>query len=292
MDLKNIIGRLKSSAILLKSRKVEISLFTACAGVGLIISGLLSLPNIISAVSLTLAWVFGTAGIYILNDWTDIESDKISEPERPLITGKVSPREAITSSIVFTILGTLLSLSIKPKTCLVFLVYIALGVIYSVPPIRIKSRPFGKQICISGGFFLSILAGGATMNSYPPVLLFTGFAISFFALIGSTTADLKDMEADKRTGCKSMALLLGPEKTIGLTISAFIFMMSLTIYGYYFFGLNIAYVIITLVISGLNLKNFWEVRGEGGSRKKFKKADVIGRLSIIPFTFSFLIGLI
>jgi geranylgeranylglycerol-phosphate geranylgeranyltransferase len=48
---------------------------------------------------------FISATSLILNDYFDIESDKINAPERPLPAGLVTERDVVLLSIVVTMLG-------------------------------------------------------------------------------------------------------------------------------------------------------------------------------------------
>ena len=82
------------------------------AGVSVLMGELLALgrfPAVGDMAAGFLSVFFISASALILNDYFDIESDRINAPERPLPSGQVSPQDVIILSIVVTILGLAIS---------------------------------------------------------------------------------------------------------------------------------------------------------------------------------------
>ena len=78
------------------------------AGVCVILGELLALGKFPTTTEIVLGFLsifFISATSLILNDYFDIESDKINAPERPLPAGLVTERDVVLLSIVVTMLG-------------------------------------------------------------------------------------------------------------------------------------------------------------------------------------------
>lgn len=91
------------------------------AGISVLLGQLLALGRFPSLTEIGLG--FGSvfcisAAALILNDYFDIESDRINAPERPLPSGLVSPRDVIVLTIVVTLLGLALSYLISAAALL------------------------------------------------------------------------------------------------------------------------------------------------------------------------------
>lgn len=119
------------------------------------------------------------SSIYIINDYSDIESDRL-HPEkrhRPLASGAISKRTArvLLGGLLFAVLGlisyayVLMGLHIW-KFCVVILVYFILNLAYTF---KLKHTPIVDVFIIAIGFVLRIFAGG----------YLTGILISQWAIL-------------------------------------------------------------------------------------------------------------
>ncbi len=158
-----------------------------------------------------------------LNQVTDVETDKISKPYRPIPRGDISPRVALFVSIILYILSFALSLFVN----LVFFVFVLLiaffTITYSIPP-RLKDMLFLNQLWVGiPRGLLGVLASwsvfGNPLSSLPLVM---GFIAMLFLIGGSVTKDLVDCDADKKTGTRTLVNTYGVNKTV-LMVFPFMF---------------------------------------------------------------------
>jgi len=158
-----------------------------------------------------------------LNQVTDVETDKISKPYRPIPRGDISPRVALFVSIILYILSFALSLFVN----LVFFVFVLLiaffTITYSIPP-RLKDRLFLNQLWVGvPRGLLGILASwsvfGNPLSSLPLIM---GFIAMLFLIGGSITKDLVDCDADKKTGTQTLVNTYGVNKAV-LMVFPFMF---------------------------------------------------------------------
>jgi 4-hydroxybenzoate polyprenyltransferase len=108
-------------------------------------------------VVISAALISATSGIFILNQCYDMACDRLhfTKKQLPIAAGVISSSRAFS----LYILSTILSLSLVALTDIslipLFAIYIGGGICYSVPPIRLKSRPVLDVIFV--GLFSGIL---------------------------------------------------------------------------------------------------------------------------------------
>ena len=195
------------------------------AGVCVIIGGLLAwgeLPTLAEMVSGFSCVFLISAASLILNDYFDLESDRINAPHRPLPSGMVSERDVILLFSAVTLAGLIVAYLISPAALLVALLVWAVGFLYNWR---------GKQAGLPGNLMVSFSVGMTFI--FGGLVVGEPWAISvwFFALLAALinlgeeiAADAMDAKGDRRAGSRSLAVTLGPEKA--LKISARVFLLA------------------------------------------------------------------
>ncbi len=122
-----------------------------------------SFPKLISVSTGVISFCFIASGIYIINDFADIESDK-KHPEkryRPLGSGKIKPTSALILAALLFILGFSIAVKINDIFLYLLSLYFVLNMLYSF---RLKHVPILDIFIIAIGFVLRIRSGGAIAN--------------------------------------------------------------------------------------------------------------------------------
>jgi 4-hydroxybenzoate polyprenyltransferase len=172
---------------------------------------------------LIISSVFIAAAGYIINDYFDLNIDRINKPNRLIIQRIISRRWAIVWHFFLSMAGvaigfyldlttrvTLLGFSNLACACLLFLYSISL-----------------KKKLLSGNILISILTAWtvlvvawcearfffnpADVNIHKIVritFLYTGFAF-VISLIREAIKDMEDIEGDRKYGCKTMPIIWG-----------------------------------------------------------------------------------
>ena len=98
------------------------------------------------------------SSIYIINDYRDIEDDKIHpvKKTRPLASGTVSKTMALVICITFLIIGFTAAWFIRDKFLFVLAIYFGLNLAYSF---GLKTIPILDIIIVAIGFVLRVKAG-------------------------------------------------------------------------------------------------------------------------------------
>jgi 4-hydroxybenzoate polyprenyltransferase len=112
------------------------------------------------------------AGMF-LNDVCDVDFDRQYKPERPIIAGQVTRRQAGFAAVVLLLAGLLLTLAIKPKVLLFGAILAIVITTYDLVHKRISWAPVLMATC---RFLLYLTAAAAGSLGLTPRAL--GFAIA------------------------------------------------------------------------------------------------------------------
>jgi len=144
-----------------------------------------------------------------INDYFDLETDRINRPNRPLVTGDVKPKTALFLAIILFIIGTILAFTL-PFTATFIAVAIALPlmIFYSI---WFKGMPLAGNFIISFILGLTFLFAGAALQDLEtmiiPALLAFGLTI-----VRELVKDISDVEGDRRTKLKTFPIKVGVKK--------------------------------------------------------------------------------
>ncbi|HEX6123076.1 MAG TPA: UbiA family prenyltransferase, partial [Ktedonobacterales bacterium] len=176
----------------------------ALAGAELASVGAVSLWRALLAALVTMCgW---EAGLYA-GDYYDREIDARSKPDRPVPSGRVSPREAFLTMIALIVVGYACALALGWANLALAVVTTALGIAYSK---TFKSRAilgnFDRGVLGICAVFFGALAGGTIWQA--SVLLLA--AVVFFHdsatnLVGA----IRDIEGDRAAGCPTVPVVYG-----------------------------------------------------------------------------------
>ncbi|MEM2636823.1 MAG: UbiA family prenyltransferase [Candidatus Korarchaeota archaeon] len=186
---------------------------------GVVIGILLSVSDIYeSPFSILLGitiYVLIASGGNAINDYFDIEVDKVNRPNRPIPRGDVSPREVLMFSVLLWIIGTILSFfSLSPVTLtniplppLVVLFFAILGFLYSA---KLKVLGFPGNIVVGISFAFGPLFGAILVSSTIKNTVISCFLTSFFLLVSrEIVKGIEDVEGDRLRNVKTIALRYG-----------------------------------------------------------------------------------
>jgi len=167
--------------------------------------------KIILPASFSLALLNGASNA--LNQLTDVETDKISKPYRPIIKGLISVSEAKIISIVLYLSSFCLAISVGFIFTVFILLITLFTVTYSLQP-KLKNRLFLNQIWVAvPRGLLGILASWSVFgNPLEPLPLSIALIATFFLIGGSSTKDILDSDADKKTGVHTIVNTFGAKK--------------------------------------------------------------------------------
>ena len=151
-------------------------------------------------------------GVYILNQITDRETDRINKKLFLLSEDYVPVRYAYIEMILLWIVAILLAL----KFSYLFLIFIGisllLGVFYSLPPVKLKGKPLLDTLSNGFGYgMINFAVGWLLVRSFDMAMFikFVPYFLSISAVFINTT--IVDIEGDRKAGEKTTAIFLGKQ---------------------------------------------------------------------------------
>ncbi len=171
-----------------------------------------------SLLGLTIIACLG-ANIFIvgLNQITDIEIDKINKPYLPLASGAFSLQTGKLIVGIGLAVSLILAVFIGGYLLWTVLLSLALGIAYSLPPLRLKKYPFWAAFCIIAvrGIIVNLLLflhfhahiNGA--HSITPLVWLLTVVIVVYSLIIALFKDLPDTEGDAKFAVRTLSVRLG-----------------------------------------------------------------------------------
>lgn len=177
---------------------------------------LLHSEKLIQATFAFVCFCLVSSSIYIINDYVDIDSDKLHpvKRDRPLASGKVNKTLALIVSIVFAVLGAGLSYWVCLPLFYVLSGYFILNIFYCFYGKRI---PLIDVFIISTGFVLRVVAGGEVANVVlSHWLLILTFLLALFIAFAKRR---DDMLKEEETGIKIRSSVSGYNMEFITTVS-------------------------------------------------------------------------
>ena len=222
----------------------------------------------------------------IINDLFDIEIDKVSHPERPLVTGVISVNTAFVLYFAIQIISLVFSYSISEEN---FIINFAAAVILFLYSWKLKKIVLLKNIIVSGLTGLVFVYGGLAVGSYEYAVIPALFAF----LINMTREIIKDMvdsEGDARQGIVSFASKAGLVKT-KITIAGLIgVLIAFTFYPYMNGDYNNYYILLIIVLVIPALLYFLYSLRKDVSKKNLTKLSFILKMDMILGLIAIYVG--
>ncbi len=219
-----------------------------------------------------------------INDYFDLETDKINQPNRPLVTGDVKPQTALFLAIILFIIGTVLAF-ILPFTATFIAVAIALPmmIFYSI---WFKGMPLAGNFIISLILGLTFLFAGAALQNLEamiiPALLAFGLTI-----VRELVKDISDVVGDQKAKLKTFPIVVGVKKAWVL-VSVFAILIGIGAiipfvigtYNYWYIIFVLFGVEIPLVITVFSMMKFPTITSAKRVAKLLKLSTIAGVLAV------------
>jgi 4-hydroxybenzoate polyprenyltransferase len=157
-----------------------------------------------------LAYTFVAGGGYILNQVMDIETDRMNKKLFLLTGGFVSRRAACAEIVILWLLALIMSFRFGWLFVVFIMFSILMGVLYSVPPIKLKGKPIFDTLANGIGYgMVNFAIGWLLVSAYSPSMFirFLPYCLSISAVFINTT--IVDIEGDRKAGELTTGVFLG-----------------------------------------------------------------------------------
>jgi 4-hydroxybenzoate polyprenyltransferase len=175
------------------------------------------------------AWFFSV----FPNDINDLEVDKITNPDRPLVKKIFSIGEYQSYALAFFLFSLLMSAAINIKIFLLIICYHFLTFFYSSHPFRIKRflgvasllSSFASLLFLFSGFFL--VSENQSLEKLPLEVVLLLLLVFVFLI---PLKDLRDAKGDGKNGIFTLPVLLGIKNARLFLASAIFLAYFLSVY--------------------------------------------------------------
>lgn len=153
------------------------------------------------------------AGGNIINDFFDVEIDKINKPKRPIPSGLISRKLALYLYILTTSLGIILSnfLGLLP-----FLISLLSSVLIFLYSFRLKRLPLFGNFIVAFLTGLAFIFAGSIAKNIKKAIIPMVFAL-LINLAREIIKDIEDIEGDMKAGLNTFPIKAGIKKSIMLS---------------------------------------------------------------------------
>lgn len=195
---------------------------------------------ILAAVSASLI----SAGGYVLNDYFDVEIDKINRPNRVLPKEDISLKKAFFFSISLFASGFILSFFLHPLSIALALFAIIFLSLYSA---KFKREFLIGNVTVGLVCALAFIYGGVLSHN-PEVSMIPAFLAFLFHMGRELIKDMEDVVGDKALKVETFPIAYGIRFSQFLVTAIFIVLIILTIFPYKLKIFSIYYLILVLIM--------------------------------------------
>ena len=169
-----------------------------------------------------LTYIFLAASTNIVNDFYDIEIDKVNRPERPIPRGSISLKQAKELFFLYLIIGIILSLL---NTLILNLTLINLTLVSFFGFIGWVYAKWGKKsgflgnIIVGISYSIGLVYGGYLNSPIIPQYILYFFLTAFSLLVArEIIKGCEDIEGDKNQGVKTLAIKIGIKTSRNISV--------------------------------------------------------------------------
>ncbi|MDF2882623.1 MAG: 4-hydroxybenzoate octaprenyltransferase [Clostridiaceae bacterium] len=199
------------------------------AGICVIIGEIIAFGRFPSFLKLFLGFVWGffiSSPAMIMNDYFDIEVDRVNSPHRPLPSALISPTTAINLAIFTTLMGLATSAFINKSAILLYIIFWIVGFLYNW---KLKEMGLFGNLLVSCSVAITFIVGGIVVGKPWNEAVWTFSLIVFLFDLGEEIAsDVMDIEGDKKRNVKSLAILIGGKNALRISASLFLLVIILS----------------------------------------------------------------
>jgi geranylgeranylglycerol-phosphate geranylgeranyltransferase len=222
------------------------------AGICVIVGEIIALGSFPSTRCLFYGFVCGffiSSSALILNDYFDLEVDRINAPNRPLPSGIISPPEVIALTFIVIFLGLVASVVISMYALIISIILLIIGILYNW---KLKETGLPGNFMVSLSVATTFILGGIVVGDPWNKIVLTFSAMSFFFDLGEEiAADVMDIDGDKKRNSKSIAIIMGRKVALSISSVLFSVVIFISFIPIRFRWLGISYLIMILIADAI-----------------------------------------
>ena len=231
----------KIKGYILLVRPVNIFMAFLSVYIGGFVTG--STEPIIKLLMACLSGSFIGAGAYSLNDYYDLEIDRINKPARPLPKGMITRRGAFFFSLCLFGLGLLIAFFINGACFFIALGSFILLYFYNR---NLKSTVLWGNLTVAIITGMTFIYGGLSVGHVGQAF-FVGCIAFCYHLAREIIKDIEDVTGDQSQGIQTFPIKYGVKTSLHLVTGVVILLIGVTLVPYFLGIFSVAYLIVILL---------------------------------------------
>ena len=226
-----------------------------------------------------------TAGVMIVNDYFDREVDRINRPDRPLPSGLVSSRLALSTAAGLFITGLLVS-AIGPWSVLAFSLAALSFVVSMAYDAKLKASGLLGNAIVSYNVALPFLYGSVMIGKLMPInILFFGYAFAA-NMAREVIKGVPDLEGDRARGIKTVAVTWGERAAAKLGALLMVADVAASPLPFFMGYAGLPYLVVLAVGDVLLLHStFYALFGRGARSAWRGKNEMLLGMAVVVLAF-------
>ncbi len=203
------------------------------------------IPAFLAAVSAGLI----CAGANVINDYYDVDIDRINRPGRPLVTGIINKKQALAYWALLSLIGVFLNAFIHIVCLSIAAGTVGILWIYSR---WLKQTTLWGNLTVSAVTGLTFLYAGAAVGIWQPVVLPALFAF-LIHLAREILKDIEDVPGDRAQNARTFPIVYGERASKLLVTASLMILILATILAWImdFYGQLFIYILAGSVYPAL-----------------------------------------
>jgi geranylgeranylglycerol-phosphate geranylgeranyltransferase len=218
---------------------------------------------------------FISASILVLNDYFDLETDKVNAPYRPIPSNAVTPAEALLLSVILVITGLILSYLLSFTSLIIVIFLLLIGFLYN-RQFKKSGLPGNLMVSISVG--MTFIYGGISVGlPFNKMIWFFGIIAALIDLGEEIAADSMDIKGDMLISSNSLAIKYGQQKAIKVSVAIFILVIILTILPFILAWFSVSYLLPILIMDlFIGYSSYKLLKSDGQEVRKYIRMLYLG----------------
>jgi geranylgeranylglycerol-phosphate geranylgeranyltransferase len=265
------------------------------AGVCVVMGQILALGEFASAHELLFGFLsvfFISASILVLNDYFDVETDRLNAPDRPLPSNLVTTSEALLLSLSLMFAGLVLSYLISSIALLLSIILLIIGFLYNR---NYKKSGLPGNVMVSFSVGMTFIYGGVSVGlPFNNIVWLFAVIAALIDLGEEIAADAMDTQGDVLISSRSLAIRHGRQFALKISSYIFFFVILLTFVPFILGWLPAIYllpiVIIDVSITYSSLRLLKSGGDTNAGRKYIRRVYLGSTLGLLVFLLMRLLG--
>lgn len=224
----------------------------------------------------------------IINDYYDIEIDKINRPNRPIPSGEISTKEAFLLYLIFNFAASIISAFLSSSALIIVILTIMLLFFYSY---KFKGTPLIGNMIIALCTSLAFIFGGVIVENIEASFIPALFAFQI-TLIREILKDVEDVEGDIKNNQITFAGKYGEAKSIQLIKILIIILILTTFYPFIIQLYSVVYFVIVVAIVDIPLLYLLKILNVDKISTNISRISLYLKLLMISGLFAIFSGIL